>query len=538
MPRTTLVELFAHGLGVIDDARLEFGPGFNVITGETGTGKTLLLGALGLCLGRDSGVARYAITNDTRASALFVADDEELLVSRDVTSSGRLRSTVNGAPSSAAALRAFADNLVVVHGQHDSLSLSRREVVLALIDDHGVVDTSELRDVRARLGQCRSRRTLLGGDSAARQREQEFVTFQLRELEEVAIASPTELSDTLEELTRRTALRDAQVDLHDVLALLDGEGDEAVLARFAQAVARVPSHDAFTAVRDALRDALNQAREALRDLADLVDDDGFDPSEFERMEERATVLQRVARKHGGSLDLALAAQRELREQLARLLAERGQLEHLDEEILSLERREAELAAAARRSRESAGSRLSDGVSRQLARVALPNATLRFTVGGVDGSDVQILFAPNPGLDEGPLGALASGGELSRVLLALSLEAVADDVVAVFDEIDAGVGGQVAQQIGHCLAEVGRHQQVLAVTHLASVAARADHHYVVDKRVEGEVTRTVVRAVHGDERVGEIARMLAGDHASRESRALATQLLENAAQYRTGDIVSR
>jgi DNA repair protein RecN (Recombination protein N) len=156
---------------------------------------------------------------------------------------------------------------------------------------------------------------------------------------------------------------------------------------------------------------------------------------------------------------------------------------------------------------------------------LPNATLRFEVDGDDGADALILFSANPGLPEGPLSSLASGGELSRVLLALSLESSREDVVAVFDEIDAGLGGQVAQQIGQCLFELGSRQQVLAVTHLASVAARADHHFVVEKTTSAGLTSTVVRNVVGEQRVQEIARMLAGDDVSDEARALAAQLLE-------------
>jgi DNA repair protein RecN (Recombination protein N) len=186
---------------------------------------------------------------------------------------------------------------------------------------------------------------------------------------------------------------------------------------------------------------------------------------------------------------------------------------------------ASLAEAARRERVAAASSLSAGVARQLSRVALEHATLRFVVDGEDGSEVQILFAPNPGHPEGPLQSLASGGELSRVLLALSLESAHEDVVAVFDEVDAGVGGQVAQQIGECLRELGQHQQVLAITHLASVAAKADHHFVIEKRVERDEVRTALRALSGEERVEEIARMLAGDEITAESRALARQMLE-------------
>jgi DNA repair protein RecN (Recombination protein N) len=171
------------------------------------------------------------------------------------------------------------------------------------------------------------------------------------------------------------------------------------------------------------------------------------------------------------------------------------------------------------------------VCTQLERVALANASLRFVVDGNDGSDVRILFTPNPGGAEGPLASMASGGELSRVLLAISLETANEDLVAVFDEVDAGLGGQVAQQIGECLREVGQRQQVLAVTHLASVAAKADHHFSIEKQVHAGVTTTRVRELVGDERVREIARMLVGDLATPASYVLAKQMLENSLKGR-------
>jgi DNA repair protein RecN (Recombination protein N) len=205
----------------------------------------------------------------------------------------------------------------------------------------------------------------------------------------------------------------------------------------------------------------------------------------------------------------------------------SRLDELDERIEKLSVLETELAAVVRRERDVAATALTSRVQRQLPRVALTHATLRFVVDGRDGSDAQILFAPNPGWPEGPLQSLASGGELSRVLLALSLETVHDDVVAVFDEVDAGVGGQVAQQIGDCLRELGDSQQVVAVTHLASVAAKAAHHFVIEKVTEGALTSTRVHQVRGDDRVREIARMLAGDARSDEADALARRMLESA-----------
>jgi DNA repair protein RecN (Recombination protein N) len=308
--------------------------------------------------------------------------------------------------------------------------------------------------------------------------------------------------------------------------LFDGDAEDAALANYARALSRLPDGSAYDGVRDALKGSLVQAQEALHELAALADPDAFDPKTLGELNLRADTLQQIARKYGGTLATAISMSADLRAQYERLRRDVARLDGLDQEIHDLEEREARAASAVRARREEAATALTGSVRGQLARVALANASLRFVVEGEDGADVQILFAPNPGLPEGPLSALASGGELSRVLLALSLESDDDDVVAVFDEVDAGLGGQVAQQIGECLYEVGRHQQVLAVTHLASVAARADHHFLIEKTIEGGVTHTTVRTLSGEDRVREVARMLAGDDLTAESRALAQQLLEN------------
>jgi DNA repair protein RecN (Recombination protein N) len=527
MPKAQLLELYARGLGVIDETRLEFGPGFNVITGETGAGKTLLLGALALCLGGDVSSSRYAISTDTRAVALFLATSgEELAFSRETTATGRLRSSINGAPSSAEALRHLAEELIVIHGQHDSLALRNRSEIVRLIDQRGAIDTSELDDLRRQVREARRILEDYGGDKDSRRREFDFLVFQLNELDSAAIVSEHELRDTLDELVRLTSLRDGQAAIAESLELFDNDGDDSALARYAHALATLPEGAAYDGVRSTLRASLVQARDALHDLAALADPDVFDPKTLEELNRRADALQLIARKYGGSLSAALAMGEELRETHDRLLNEVARLDGLDQEILNLETKVTAVAARVRAERERAAAALSDAVQGQLRRVALEHASLRFVVSGEDGADAQLLFAPNPGLPEGPLSAVASGGELSRVLLAISLESADADVVAVFDEVDAGVGGQVAQQIGECLFEVGRHQQVLAVTHLASVAARADHHFLIEKSVVNGVTTTSVRALEGEDRVREIARMLAGDEVTSESRALAQQLLKN------------
>jgi DNA repair protein RecN (Recombination protein N) len=526
MPRVQLVELFARALGVIDEARIEFGPGFNVITGETGAGKTLLLGALELCLGAEASSSRYALTPETRAVALFTGSDgSELLFSRESSPAGRLRATLDGAPSSAEILRRAASAVIVIHGQHDSLALRSRSAILRIVDTAGAVSTSELDDVRQERAALVRERADLGGDASSRERERDFLVFQCQELSAASIEDPHELHETLEELTRLSTLRDAQGELLAVIQELDGDGDHAVLGQLARCIDRLPRDAGVDDLRDELSQSLRSARESVHQLTVRSAPEQFDPQRIDELESRVTVLQQLARKYGGSLLAAMTQRDAMLVRIEELANAQNRLDELDERIEKLSVLETELAAVVRRERDVAATALTSRVQRQLPRVALTHATLRFVVDGRDGSDAQILFAPNPGWPEGPLQSLASGGELSRVLLALSLETVHDDVVAVFDEVDAGVGGQVAQQIGDCLRELGDSQQVVAVTHLASVAAKAAHHFVIEKVTEGALTRTRVHQVRGDDRVREIARMLAGDARSDEADALARRMLD-------------
>ena len=526
MPKSQLVELYAQGLGVIEEARVEFSEGFNVITGETGAGKTLLLGALDLCLGGDASGARHAVTTDMKAAALFVnRDGKEVSLLRESSQGGRLRSALDNTTTSAESLRLLAEELIVIHGQHDSLSLKNRSEILRIVDTSGNVDTTELHAIRTQLSEALKLRDSLGGDGANREREIEFLKFQISEIESVKISTPNELKEVLEELTRLTEIRDGQAAIMGVMQALDSDNEEAVLTRLARAIGEIPQGETYDSAREGLRSALEQARDSVHELSSFTDPDAFDEERLGVLDERAAVLQSIARKYNNSLEEALEALATFVSDLERRSGESGRIENLDAEISQHMSKEVELARKAKKDREYASVKLTEAVRAQLPRVALPNASLRFDVGGDDGSLAQILFTPNPGLAEGPLQSLASGGELSRVLLAISLETAQDDVVAVFDEVDAGVGGQVAQQIGDCLLELGQRQQVLAVTHLASVAAKADHHFVIEKTIINGTASTKIKKVEGEDRVSEIARMLVGDSLSQESRALALQLLE-------------
>jgi DNA repair protein RecN (Recombination protein N) len=529
MPKAQLVELYARGLGVIDDARLSFGPRFNVITGETGAGKTLLLGALELCLGGEGSTSRYAVTSETKAAALFEYGGDERLFIRESTPNGRLRSTLDSAPASADALRTAARDLIVIHGQHDSLTLRTRAEVVRVVDTYGAIDTSALETLRREIRDLERRRDDLGGDAATRDRDLERLNYEINEIESARISGPTELSDVLERLADLTALRDSQAALLYVIERFDGDDEAAVLGNFAALVAQIPTGEFIHPAREQLRRSLEDARDAVGQLQRIANPEAFDEEAMNALAERGSILQHLARKYGGTLDDVLQHYQVASTTVERLSGAAEELAAIEATLVDTGRRERDEARLVRREREFAAVNLTNELRAQLPRVSLPNASLRFDIDGIDGSDAQILFTPNPGQPEGPLQALASGGELSRVLLALSLATGQHDMVAVFDEVDAGVGGQVAQQIGACLSEVGERQQVIAITHLASVAARAQDHFVIEKKVEAARTVTSVRRVTGDEREREIARMLTGEATSVESLALARRLLEGAEQ---------
>ena len=520
MPDIRLLELYARSLGVIAEARVEFGPGFNVFTGETGAGKTMLLDALALCVGGE--VSREAVREDTKAVALFATDDESRVLARE-SGAGRLRASLDGAPASAEVLRRVGSELLEVHGQHESLTLTSRAKVLHILDMAGGVSSATLDTLRRELSDLEAERASLGGVANEREREMEYLRFQLGEFASARVEDPGELDDTLEDLRRLSAWRDAQGALAAVVEALDGDNDEAVLARLAREIRSLPSEGVDDVV-STLDAALESARDAVHELARRADPDAVDVSRLHELDTRVETLSAIARKFGGTLAAAL----EQRDVMTRRYDELDRAESRLAEIAvrheALRAQEESLSAEVRRQRLEAAEHLNDRLAHNLARVALANAVVRFEVEGRDGSSVGLVFSSGPGTPVGPLQSLASGGELSRVLLAISLVVGDDDTVAVFDEIDAGLGGQVAQDIGECLAEVGERRQVIAVTHLASVAARADHHFVLEKSLATGVAVTTVREVVGEERVREIARMLAGDESSSEALALARRLL--------------
>ena len=526
MPNVWLLELHARGLALIDEAALEFAPGLNVVTGETGAGKTLLVGALALCLGGESPVGEMG--SDLRVATVWRdAAGHERLLARELTATGRLRSVLDDQVTSAEGLRRVAESLVEIYGQRSSLRLRSPAAVLALVDGFGSVDTRELDELRRHQRELRRRRDELGGDREERSRARALAQFELAELRSAELTTPDELDQalaTLERWQRRAARRGA---LLEALERLDGDRETTALGEIARIAELVEGAGESPVLSAQLRGALEMARDAGHELRGLIDAEDLDEAQAAELEERVGTLSRIARRYGGSLAAALETRERRRADLERLDATEEDLASLDAALGAATENERQASARVRARREEAGARFAAAVTAQLARVALAGGAVRVEVDGDDGSTVRLLVRTNPGRAEGPVEEIASGGELSRLLLAVALVSGVEEAVGVFDEIDAGLGGAVAEQIGECLAEVAEARQVLVVTHLASVAARAQRHFVVDKETREGRAVTTVRLVEGEERVDEIARMLAGSGAPSESRALARRLLSGA-----------
>ncbi len=528
MLKTHLVELEVRELGPVSAASLSLTDGFTVITGETGAGKTILVEALQLATG--SSEVNYTSTDGLAASALFEGEDGEVLLRREMTESGRLRSTINGSIVSAEQLRSRAEGLITIHGQHDSMLLKNKTECLNLIDNFGSIATTQYLNLLEQLRVHRDRLHSLGGSVEDRAATRARIQAQIELYESVMPSGPNELLDSLERLATLSNLLDQAASISLAAEKLIGEGSAADLVSEANHLLKVvDSLQMFQHRGQSLLEELRDLGQELSVIHRGIDADG---GEIEFLSDRIYVLQSLSRRFGEPLSECMKTYNSL-------LAQRSELDNAHEVSVEIEvlisSTESDLEkerARLKNQRSEAAGRFSNQVGLNLARVALPHARFRVDIAGADGSDISFWFQANPGLKEELLHQTASGGELSRVLLAISLISIGRSSCAVFDEIDAGIGGAVGESIGDCLWELSRHQQVIVVTHLASIAAKADRHWAVSKQVHEGRTEISVRRVEGQDRIDEISRMLSGMTEVEESRQLARKMLEERLSQRS------
>jgi len=545
-----LTTLRISGLAVVDRAEVRFGPGLNVLTGETGAGKSILVGALHLVLGGRAGaeVVREG-ADEAVVEALFelapahpvfarleaagipaaaAAQPAELLVRRVVSRAGRGRAFVNGALCTVGMLAETMRGLVDVSGQHEHLTLLDERSHLGLLDAFGAIARGPYRQHHDALAERLREKARLEHGEAERARRADYLAFQLREIEEV---DPRSGED--DDLARERALLASAERLRDAARLAEGlvESEEGSASeRIAQALKALCDGAALdprlAEPLALLRSASAEVQEAGRQLARYCAAVEGDPERLQLVEDRLDALHRIARKNGGSVAAAIARRLEMREELAALGGSDDRLAALASEIADVGPKALAAARALTQARHAAAKRFASAVEEELGRLAMSRCRVQVEFCpvedglrwdgvslGPDGAEsVRIAIAPNPGEPARPLAKTASGGELSRLLLAVKRALASVDPVStyVFDEVDSGIGGAVAESVGRVLSEVASGGQVICVTHLPQVAAFADRHHRVEKRHANGRTATCVSELPAEDgRRAEVARMLAG-----------------------------
>ncbi|SLN50768.1 DNA repair protein RecN [Roseivivax jejudonensis] len=535
---------------IIDRLELAFQPGLNVLTGETGAGKSILLDALGFVLGwrgraelvrsgatQGEVVAEFDLPPDHPAREVLaeagLEADDTLILRRVNTSEGRKTAWINDRRASGEVLRRLSDTLVELHGQHDDRGLLNPKGHRAILDAFAGTDAERAEVRTAWTARTRADRALVEAREAvaAARAEEEFLRFAVKELDDLA-PEPGE-EEALDVARRRMqAAGRIREDIGRAHQALSEQAEQAIgdATRWLEG-ASDGADGALDAPLAALDRAMVELGEAVSGVETCLDGLSFDPSDLETTEERLFALRALARKHQIAPDELADLRADLSGRLDAL--DRGAAGLSDLETALAEAESAYDAAAERLSiaRKAAAERLDRAVSAELAPLKMERAVFRTEIEeaapGPEGRDaVAFTVATNPGAPSGPLNKIASGGELSRFLLALKVCLAEGDrgVTMIFDEIDRGVGGATADAVGRRLAELANGGQVLVVTHSPQVAALGAHHWRVEKRVADAATVSTVTALDAAEREGEIARMLAGDTVTDEARAAARALL--------------
>ncbi len=545
-----LIELAVSDLGVISNLSLVFGSGMTALTGETGAGKTLLVEAIDLLTGGRSDATRVRPgAEEARVEGRFAIGEEDLVLARAVPRDGRTRAYVNGQLATVGALAEQGSRLVDLHGQHAHQSLLSMAVQRSALDRFGGIDLGPMEAARADLAAIDEQLDALGGDDRGRAKEIDYLRFQIAELTEAGLDDPEEdehLAEEEERLSDAVAHQQAGEATYSAL-VGDGGARDAIAAANSDIVDRAPFH-AMAERLGAVEAELTDLASELRAVRDSIE---HDPDRLEVVRSRRSVLGDLRRKYADVIDRADPALRAVgvsrtvtladliafADIAARRLAE---LESHEERAAALDGRRADVEAVAAlaaarvgRARRDAAPRLAEVATNHLVTLAMPKARLDVEVGPDPGDEVVFQLAANPGLAMQPFSKVASGGELARTMLALRLVLSTGPSCLVFDEVDAGVGGEAAQAVGRALSGVSEDHQVLVVTHLPQVAAFADHQVVVQKTVEGATTSATTRVVDGDERLVELSRMLSGSPDSDTAQRHARELLEGAARQRQG-----
>ena len=552
-----LTELRIRNFAIIEQVTLPLDEGFNVLSGETGAGKSIIVGALGLLLGERasadlirSGAEKatvegvFDIANLKEIAALadergIDVEDDTLVLKREIAANGRGRAWINGATVTSTVLAEIGRQLVNLHGQHDAQTLLDGESQRRVLDAFGgsVSQADLVRSTHAELSAVRREITSLSVRRAEAEKRADYLRHVAREIEDARL-SPGEdakLEDEARVLENADELRTLASSLHE---LLSGE-DTSVLSQLGAAQRPLTSIERIDASAARMQELFDTAFYTLQELAHSVEEYAgsvdLDPARLDEVRQRRDRLFGLLKKYGPTLEGVMEAGRSARSELDLVDTAKFDLANLTAREGEIRGRLTVNAEKLSEMRLTAAKKLAKAVEALLPPLGMPDG--RFWVALIardepiadGGEDVEFRVTLNVGHDERPLARVASGGELSRVMLALkTILARVDQVpTLVFDEVDAGIGGRVGLQVGDTLRRVAKEHQVFAISHLPQIAARAHHHIVVAKGAKGGVTTADITVLEGTSRVNEIARMLGGDPESKVSRAHAKELLESA-----------
>jgi DNA repair protein RecN (Recombination protein N) len=532
-------------LAVIDHLEIDLAPGLTVLTGETGAGKSMFVEAIDLLTGGRSSTDLVRTGEDTATiQAIFEQqshDAPEIIIRREISAQGRSRAYINDALATTTALRDLGTSLVDLHGQHEHQSLLDPAEHAGLVDTFADHPATLARVATAheawRLAASALERTRLSArEKSARI---EWVTFQLHDLDRIApkpgedeaLLSERQVLANSDRLTRLSTEAFAQLYEGEGAALSSLGG---VWKRLADLAALDDRFTPYLEQRDEVRSRLEDLAFMLRDYANDLESS---PDRLQQVEDRLAALERLKLKHGPDLSDVIAKHESLRAELDALQASDEAAAGLEKQAHESAGKFREIASNLSSARKVAGQRLAKALEASLAQLAMPKSRVevrvesfpadegRWSSAGFDA--VEFYLSPNPGEDVKPLARIASGGELSRIMLAIKTLATPDEEgrTLIFDEVDAGIGGAAADAVGARLQELGRRFQVLCITHLPQIASRGDHHLHISKQVKGGRTTTTVARLSGADREMELARMIAGDRVSEQVLASARELLQ-------------
>ena len=520
-----LTELHIENLGVIDTLDLQLSEGLVALTGETGAGKTMIVEAINLLVGgrADAGMVRPG-ASEARVEGRFVFGEEEVILCRTIPLDGRSRAYVNGRLATVGQLAEHGLDLVDMHGQHAHQSLLGAKAQREALDSYAKVDLEPLRNARAAVTEIDAALATLGGDDRMRAREIDLLRFQVTEIIEAALQG----ADEDELLSREEDVLADAVNYREALwkavaSLAEESGATDNLGTAISALSHKEPFAGFVTRLKALQGELEDVSADIRDEAESIEEN---PARLDVVRQRRQLLVDLRRKYGDSLVEVIKFGEESAVRLAELESFEARAATLDQErALAVRKLEAAQSVVGKARRDGAGP-LAQQVQKHLRTLAMAHAVIDVSVGQDPGDEVVFLLAANPGSPVMPLTKVASGGELARTMLALRLVLSSGPNTLVFDEVDAGIGGEAAVAVAQALAQLGKRHQVLVVTHLPQVAAAGHAHIQVSKSVRSGKTFAQAATLDQEERIAEIARMLSGGVAEATALEHARELLRD------------